>query len=249
MPSAPNQEGRAPEVEAFIEGRRPFLAYLKAWEAELAPCPWEEILEAAGGPSGVAVVGVDLVKGFCEHGALASDRVAAILPDVTRMLTRAHALGVGHLLFTSDSHPPDSLEFRAWPPHCLEGSEESRLASAIQALPFADRIRILPKAAISPVASELEGYLKMRRALRTFVILGDVTDLCVYQAAMFLRTLANAEGLPWEVVVPASGVATYDLPVERAVALGALPHDGDLLHLLFLFHLSLNGVRIVSDLR
>jgi nicotinamidase-related amidase len=82
------------------------------------------------------------------------------------------------------------------------------------------------------------------------IVVGDCTDLCVYQAAMHLRLRANAAGdRGFEVVVPEDCVQTYDLPVETAQRLGALPHDGDLLHGLFLYHLALNGVQEGRSLR
>jgi hypothetical protein len=34
--------------------------------------------------------------------------------------------------------------------------------------------------------------------------------------------------------------------VDAAQSLGSLPHPGDLLHLVFLYHMALNGVEIVA---
>jgi hypothetical protein len=66
---------------------------------------------------------------------------------------------------------------------------------------------------------------------------------------MFLRLRANVLGLrDFRVVVPADGVQTYDMPVETALQLGALPHDGDLLHRIFLYSMALNGIEVVARL-
>jgi hypothetical protein len=51
------------------------------------------------------------------------------------------------------------------------------------------------------------------------------------------------------VVVPADCVDTYDLPVAVAQSLGALPHAADLLHLIFLYHMALNGIEVVATAR
>jgi hypothetical protein len=48
--------------------------------------------------------------------------------------------------------------------------------------------------------------------------------------------------------VPAECAQTYDLPVSVAGTIGALPHDGDLLHAVFLYHMALNGAKVVSSL-
>jgi hypothetical protein len=66
---------------------------------------------------------------------------------------------------------------------------------------------------------------------------------------MYLRLRANVLGLRQvRVIVPADCVQTYDLPVETAQELGALPHDGDLLHRVFLYHMALNGIEVVAQL-
>jgi hypothetical protein len=42
-------------------------------------------------------------------------------------------------------------------------------------------------------------------------------------------------------------VDTYELPVDTAKELGAFPHHGGLLHLVFLYHMALNGVKVVAS--
>jgi hypothetical protein len=64
---------------------------------------------------------------------------------------------------------------------------------------------------------------------------------------MHLRHRANAHGLQdARVIVPIEGVETFDMPVEVALEAGAMPHDGDLLHLIFLYSMAQNGVEIVE---
>jgi hypothetical protein len=48
--------------------------------------------------------------------------------------------------------------------------------------------------------------------------------------------------------VPENCVDTYDLPVEAARELGVAPHDGDLLHKVFLYHMALNAVEVVKEI-
>ncbi len=86
-----------------------------------------------------------------------------------------------------------------------------------------------------------------RGGVRQFVLPQD-THRCVHQLTMHLRLRSNARNQPLRVIVPANAVQTYDLPVETARAVGALPHPGDFLHLLFLYHLRLNGVEVVSEI-
>ena len=89
-------------------------------------------------------------------------------------------------------------------------------------------------------------WLAQRPEVRYFVISGDCTDLCVYQTALYLRLTANAAQRECQVVVPENCVQTYDLPVAAAQTSGAMPHAGDVMHLVFLYSMALNGVRIVK---
>ena len=82
----------------------------------------------------------------------------------------------------------------------------------------------------------------------TFIVVGDCTDLCIYQLGMFLRLDANDRMLKRRVVAPANAIDTYDMPVEVARQIGAIPHPGDLLHVLFLYHMALNGIEVVREL-
>ena len=50
------------------------------------------------------------------------------------------------------------------------------------------------------------------------------------------------------VIVPADCVDTYDMPVETAAEIGAMPHDAELLHAIFLYHMALNGIVIVKTI-
>ncbi len=67
--------------------------------------------------------------------------------------------------------------------------------------------------------------------------------------AMHLKLYANAYNLKMRVIVPENAVQTYDMPVAESCEIGALPHSGDVLHLLFLYHMRLNGIEVVREIR
>ena len=148
-----------------------------------------------------------------------------------------------------DSHPTDSPEFRSFPPHCLEGTEEARMCDDLARLPFAQDFVIFPKTSIdSAIGTQFPAWLEAHPRLTRIVVVGDCTDLCVYQLALYLRLQANARRLPLEVVVPASCVATYDLTVADARKLGAKPHDGNLMQRFSLHQMELNGIQVIWEL-
>ncbi|MBI3948825.1 MAG: cysteine hydrolase [Armatimonadetes bacterium] len=236
--------------DTLIRTSSRFLEYLAEWEAGLADRPLEEVVRQAGGPECVALHAVDVTVGFCDAGRLASPRIAAIVPPVVALFERAHELGIPHFVLPQDAHLPDSPEFEEYGPHCIEGSREAQTVPELQALPFADRFVNVPKRSISTaIATDLEAWLVRHPRVTRHVVVGDCTDICVYQHAMHLKMRANALGIAAvEVLVPEDCVQTYDLPVDTARRAGVMPHDGDLLHQVFLYHMALNGVQVVRSL-
>ena len=119
----------------------------------------------------------------------------------------------------------------------------------LKALPFYADIASFPKNSInSHLSTGLGAWLRERPQLDRFVVVGDCTDLCSYQAAMQLRLEANAANLARRVIVPADAVDTFDTPVAVARDLGIKAHDADLHHALFLHHMASNGVEVVERL-
>jgi nicotinamidase-related amidase len=229
-----------------------FLDYLDELTTSLPALSLAELIAGAGGAEKVGVIAVDVVNGFCVEGPLASARVGAIVTPIARLLRAAHKAGVRHVAVLRDSHSQDAPEFAQFGQHCLAGTAESGLVQELAELPFAGDFKDIPKNATSAWAGTetLRDWVERREAagVRTFVVVGDCTDLCVYQTAMPLKLGANARDRRIDVVVPADCVDTYDLPVETARQIGATPHDGALLHAVFLYHLALNGVRVVRSI-
>jgi nicotinamidase-related amidase len=224
----------------------PFLAYLQGWLENLPVLP---IAQAFSEPDQAAILSVDVIEGFCKHGALASPRVATIVTPIAALFQQAWQAGVRNIILTQDTHEPDAVEFAQWPAHCVRGSAEAETVSELKALPFFEQVTVFEKNSIaSGLNTGLNDWLAAHPAVNTFIVVGDCTDLCTYQLAMHLRLDANARQLQRRVIVPADCVQTYDLPVETAASLGILPHPGDLLHATFLYHMQLNGVEVVKQL-
>lgn len=225
----------------------PFLAYLQDW---LETLPGVPLSQAITDPARTAIVSVDVIEGFCYTGALSSPRVAGIVAPIVRLFQQAHQAGVRSILLTQDTHEPEAVEFAQWPAHCVRGTAEAETVDEIKALPFFEEITVFEKNSIaSGLNTGLNDWLAAHPGIDTFIVVGDCTDLCTYQLAMHLRLDANARQLQRRVIVPADCVQTYDMPVETARGLGILPHPGDLIHAIFLYHMQLNGVEVVKQIQ
>ena len=73
------------------------------------------------------VLVVDMLKGFLEPGHnLYHEESRRIIPHAQRLVAQEKAAG-SHILFVSDHHDPDDLEFRVFPVHCVIGTEETQV--------------------------------------------------------------------------------------------------------------------------
>jgi nicotinamidase-related amidase len=223
-----------------------FLPWLENWLAERPEMTLDEVADS---PDEIAIISVDIIKGFCSTGPLSSPRVNAIIAPIVELMQTAWEGGVRHIVLSQDSHEPDAVEFGAFPPHCLRGSEEAETVDEITDLPFFDEITVIKKnSTASGLNTGLDTWLDAHPQVNTFIVVGDCTDLCTYQLAMHLRLSANAKQLQRRVIVPANTVDTYDTTMAVAEDLGIFPHPGDLLHTTFLYSMAVNGIEVVKKI-
>ena len=235
------------DVDTFIASSRPFIGWMMDWFSGLNAIPLSAICDN-GDPRSMGIISVDVIEGFCTVGPLSSPRVNQIVEPIQRLFQEAWDFGVRDILLTQDTHPADAVEFAQYAPHCIRGTVESESVAAFKALPFFQDIAILPKNSInSGVAPGFEAWVAARPQIKTWVVVGDCTDLCTHQLAMYLRTWANQNQLRGvRIVLPVNAVDTYDLPVQTAGELGLVPHDASFLHLVFLYNMMQNGIEVVK---
>jgi len=166
------------------------------------------------------------------------------------MFQRAYQHGIRHFVLLQDTHHPAAPQFDAFPVHCVQGSPESTIIPELQTLSFSSSFTIIEKNSLHPaLGTGFDKWLDKHKHINTALVVGNCTDLCVYQLAMHLRLRANAlDRKDYRVIVPANAVDTYDMGDERAHQLGALAHPGDFFHQVFLYHMALNGIRVVQKL-
>jgi len=217
--------------------------FIREWLAILRPMSLAEI---APTPETAVVFLEDVINGFFRFGPLSSPRVDALTQPVLDVVHAAHDHGVRQFVLLHDAHDPATPEFESYPPHCLAGSDESRMIPELAELPFADEITMIAKNSLNPaIETGFDTWWDANRDLTTAIVVGDCTDLCVYQLAMHLRLRANALNLAhFDVVVPANAVDTFDIPGDAAGS----AHPGDFFHDVFLYHMAQNGVRIVREI-
>jgi nicotinamidase-related amidase len=230
----------------LAENAKPFLDWLEQWYAKLKPLSLDAVITD---PERVAITSVDLINGFCYEGNLSSPRVAALVPNVVDLFQRAHMRGVRNFVLIQECHSEHAEEFKAYGPHGICGTREAETVAALASLPLANQFSIVRKNSLHTITdTAMEQWLERHTDVDTFIVVGDCTDLCAYDLAMDLKLRANARDIARRVIVPENCAQTYDLTVDDAEKIGALPHDGDFLHRLFLYMMALNKIEVVKAL-
>ena len=233
--------------QSLLERSRPFVEFLDEWTQALPSVDLKSVIQQ---PERSAIISVDIINGFCTIGPLASPRVEAIVEPITRLFRQASgSLACGTL--SSARIPMSRMPSNLTPGRvtvCAAHRKPRRwrLSKPCRSLTGWSYWR---KNSISTgLNAGFTEWVAAHPQVDTFIVVGDCTDLCVYQLAMHLRLDANARQLQRRVIVPADAVDTYDRSVETAQKEGGLPHAADLHHAFFLYHMALNGIEVVKEL-
>ncbi|MHB0998702.1 MAG: cysteine hydrolase family protein [Armatimonadota bacterium] len=236
-------------IRQYVSDRQPFLEYMKRWENSLPSLKLADIVNDAGGQENTAIICADMVMAFCCIGGLASQRVAALINPVVDIFKLAHSHGIKNFILPQDNHPTDSIQFRAYGPHSMAGSDEAKTIPELTELPFSNLFKIVHKNNLNPgIDTEFPGWLDNHPNMKAFIVVGDCTDLCIYQTATYMVLRASQYHLDYRVIIPANCVDTFDTPLDRAEKEGIMPHDAGLLHPLFLHHMALNYIKVVREI-
>lgn len=165
------------------------------------------------------VVVVDMINGFCKEGALASPRfMKTIAPNIKKLLDKERVEKTSRILFLVDCHKKDDGEFKLFPPHCIEGTDETKI---IDELDYRHHLlskdMAFQKSRYSPFSEsgfDLWSWGGISPRKYEVVIVGNCTDICVHYTAEGFRSRG------FEVIIPADCVDTFNLTKADCERLG-----------------------------
>jgi nicotinamidase-related amidase len=148
-----------------------------------------------------AVLVVDMLRGFLEEGypLYLGGKSRWIIPNIQRLLDSEVQRGA-NIFFICDSHDPGDLEFKMFPPHCIEGTVEAEVIPELAKYPGV----MIPKKRYSGFfGTSLEKKLEELKPEK-LIICGVLTNICV------MHTTADARNRDYEVEIPIDCVASPD---------------------------------------
>jgi len=127
---------------------------------------------------------VDVQNDFCPGGALAVPEGDRVVPVINRLLSHFDVV-----VASKDWHPPKSVHFDKWPPHCVQNTGGAEFHPQLQS----DRIQqVFIKgtrdkddgySAFEATNLDLCAYLKDRNVTDLYIT-GLATDYCVKASAL-----------------------------------------------------------------
>lgn len=175
---------------------------------------------------------VDMNNGFAKGGALYSERVEALISPIEKLAKILVINGCETIAFT-DSHTKDSIELRSYPNHCLSDDTESEVVNEIK---YIDGIKIIPK-------NSTNGFFCLDdidfNYTENIIVVGDCTDLCIYQFVVTLKAYFNQNNIDKNIIVPIDLVDTYHIPKI---------HNADIMNIVFLNSMIQNGIEVIKNI-
>ncbi len=176
-----------------------------------------------------AVLVVDMLKGFMDpgHNLYCGDGCREIISNIRRLLEHERGQG-SRILFISDHHDPEDLEFQMFPVHCVKGTDETSVIPELADYVETRQGNVVPKNRYSGFFGTNLGEELEVLDVEKIIVCGVCTDICV------LHTTADARNRDYLVEVPTDCVASFDPDAHR----WALQHMEKIL-----------GAKLVSSVR
>lgn len=182
------------------------------------------------------LVVMDMVKGFTDFGNLYSDRIAEIKNAVADNMKKCSGKVMEVICFC-DCHTMESAELAAFPPHCISGSGEERIADELKNL---CSYKVIEKNSTNGfIEPEFQQWLRENPDVRNYIICGDCTDICVMQFAQCAKAWYNSRNIQSRIIVLTDSTETYDAPVHAANFMNASA----------LMHMECSGIELYSRLK
>lgn len=175
---------------------------------------------------------VDMNNGFAKEGLLYSPRVENLIKPIENF-SKHICSELNRIIAFTDSHDENSIELLNYPTHCLKNSVESDIVDEIKDI---KNLEIIQK-------NSTNGFFVLNDIdfddIDNIIIVGDCTDICIYQLSITLKSYFNQNNINKNIIVPMNLVDTYNIDNV---------HNAELLNIVFLNSMIQNGINVVKEI-
>lgn len=176
---------------------------------------------------------VDINNGFAKNGALYSPRIEKLIEPISNF-TKLISKKVRRTIAFTDFHTKDSIELLSYPEHCIENTVECEIVDELKSI---ENITVINK-------NSTNGFFALDNLdfnnVDNIIIIGDCTDICIYQLAITLKSYFNQNNINKNIIVPMNLVDTYNIDNI---------HPAELLNTVFFNSMIQNGIEVVKKIK
>lgn len=159
------------------------------------------------------LINVDMVNGFAKKGAMADSYIEHIIPEQIRLMEKINGKNQA-IAIIKDTHKKDCREFKRYPTHCVEGTEESELVDELKI--FEPEALVYKKNSTSTIyAPGFINDIDKMKNLKEVIIVGCCTDICVLNLAIPLQNYFDEKNRDIKITLPKNAVETYNAPYHN----------------------------------
>ena len=158
------------------------------------------------------LINVDMVNGFVNAGAMHDQFINHIIPMQINLMQQFEESEDCLNVIIKDTHKQDCREFKRYPVHCVENTEESELVPELKQFEN-ERSVVFEKNSTSAIyANGFLEFIDSLTNLKEVIIVGCCTDICVLNLAIPLQNYFDQIDKDIKIIIPKDGVETYDAP-------------------------------------
>ena len=181
------------------------------------------------------LITIDMVNGFVKEGSLAAPSIMRVVPRQKELLDEAINDKDTGVMFIRDSHPIDAVEFKTFGVHCLEGNKETEVIDELKFYePYA--LEYLKNSTNLMFALGMQQDLLKFYNLERIRLMGCLSEVCVENGAIGLRTFFDQVNRDVEVCVHEDAIDTFNVP----------GHDADIVTKEALNRMEANGIKALG---
>lgn len=181
------------------------------------------------------LITIDMVNGFVKEGSLAAPSIMRVVPRQVELLDEAMNDKDTGMVFIRDSHPTDAVEFKTFGVHCLEGTKETEVIDELKVYePYA--LEYLKNSTNLMFALGMQQDLLNFYNLERIRLMGCLSEVCVENGAIGLRTFFDQVNREVEICVHADAIDTFNAP----------GHDANMVTKEAIKRMEANGIKVLG---
>lgn len=155
---------------------------------------------------------IDMNNGFVNFGPMANPKYNELVPEQLKMLEKFKREDQV-INFILEAHDPDAAEFKAYPKHCVRGTEEAEVIPEFKEYFLQQNAGKYYKNCINGLFNtKLQDDIKRLKAIKEVVIEGVCADLCVMDFARNYARFLDEINREAKIFVVRNAIDTFDAP-------------------------------------